>query len=365
MWPWKRKQQADTEADLPSNEEAVVPELPMVSISEIGDAIITLRGDGFHFAMSYAQMGGYDAALLIPDRFSEIIQIIEEEPNFSDEGIKFAAAHQISELSSIAKTDNAYLFVAKDSFATREEKEKAREVIGLVSEIGKGNLKKGFEEVGFDFEQFLVSTATKRRRADIDQILNLAVEKKTVLRPLFVRALSAGRDRYGDVQYDKLSKEVEDFIENFFPEGSFKFFHMYRPFRAMFRLACAWAEESLEEHEFPTTGLDFEHWCAAQIESQGWNVTVSKASGDQGVDLIAMRESLIVAVQCKLYSTPIGNKAVQEAYAGTKHYCADMAVVIGTGGFTRSAIELAQTTDVVLVDAEAIRDFTQFVMDRI
>jgi restriction system protein len=74
-----------------------------------------------------------------------------------------------------------------------------------------------------------------------------------------------------------------------------------------------------------------------------------------------MKDGILVAIQCKRYAQPIGNKSVQEAYTGATHYRADRAVVIGTGGYTRAAIELADNTGVVLIDAENIAAFTALV----
>lgn len=76
-----------------------------------------------------------------------------------------------------------------------------------------------------------------------------------------------------------------------------------------------------------------------------------------------MRDGLLVAVQCKRYTQPVGNKSVQEAYTGATHYRADKAVVIGTGGYTRAAIELATNTGVILIDAENIAAFTSLVTE--
>ena len=106
--------------------------------------------------------------------------------------------------------------------------------------------------------------------------------------------------------------------------------------------------------EYPQDGIDFEHWCADVLISSGWEATVSKASGDQGVDILATRGSIILAVQCKRYGSPVGNKAVQEAFAGKQHVNATHACVIATSGFTKSAKELAISTGVLLVAPEDI-----------
>ena len=109
----------------------------------------------------------------------------------------------------------------------------------------------------------------------------------------------------------------------------------------------------------PLDGIDFEHWCADALRKFGWQATVSKASGDQGVDILARREGISVAVQCKRYTKPVGNKAVQEAFSGKQHVQASHACVIATGGFTKSAKELASSTGVFLLDAELISDFSK------
>ena len=111
--------------------------------------------------------------------------------------------------------------------------------------------------------------------------------------------------------------------------------------------------------DYPQDGIDFEHWCADVLVNSGWEATVSQASGDQGVDILAKRGSIILAVQCKRYSSPVGNKAVQEAFAGKQHVNATHACVIATSGFTNSAEELATSTGVFLLAPEDIPELQQ------
>ena len=65
--------------------------------------------------------------------------------------------------------------------------------------------------------------------------------------------------------------------------------------------------------------------------------------------MIAERDGRRVVIQCKLYQSPVGNKAVQEAYAAMTHYSADGAAVITSSGFTPAARRLSATTGVVLL----------------
>ena len=99
---------------------------------------------------------------------------------------------------------------------------------------------------------------------------------------------------------------------------------------------------------------DFESVCAEALEENGWKTQLTKASGDQGVDVIASKPGKRVAIQCKLYSNTVGNKAVQEALAGKSFINADFACVVTNALFTRSAKELASTTGVLLLHFEQL-----------
>ena len=96
--------------------------------------------------------------------------------------------------------------------------------------------------------------------------------------------------------------------------------------------------------------LLFEHRCAELLRANGWDARMMGGSGDQGADVIATANGRTLVLQCKLWSKPIGNKAVQEAAAARSYYRADMAAVVGTAPFTASAHDLADATDVLLLD---------------
>ena len=79
-------------------------------------------------------------------------------------------------------------------------------------------------------------------------------------------------------------------------------------------------------------------------------IELTRASGDQGVDILATRNGKRYAIQCKNYEGTVGNFAVQEAYAGARFYGCDEAAVVCPGEFTRAARELAASTGVHLWD---------------
>ena len=90
----------------------------------------------------------------------------------------------------------------------------------------------------------------------------------------------------------------------------------------------------------------------------GYRVELTKASGDQGVDLIVTRNGQRIAIQAKGYSESnrVTNSAVQQAYTGMVFYRCDKCAVITNSSFTRHAEKLAVGTNCVLVDRRKIPD---------
>jgi HJR/Mrr/RecB family endonuclease len=82
--------------------------------------------------------------------------------------------------------------------------------------------------------------------------------------------------------------------------------------------------------------------------SQG-RLELTPKSGDQGVDIVAEKNSIRVALQCKRYANAVGNAAVQEIYSGKKFVNAQYGVVVSNAPFTPAAIELATSTNIKLI----------------
>lgn len=98
-------------------------------------------------------------------------------------------------------------------------------------------------------------------------------------------------------------------------------------------------------------GHEFEYFCAELLERCGFEaVTVTRGSGDQGVDILAFKEDIKYAIQCKNYSAPLGNKSIQEVFAGKTFYHCHVGVVMTNSTFTKGAKELADSVGVILWD---------------
>lgn len=102
-------------------------------------------------------------------------------------------------------------------------------------------------------------------------------------------------------------------------------------------------------------GHQFEQYCADLLIKNGFTqVEVTKASGDFGIDVLAEKDDVTYAIQCKYYTDKVGNHAVQEAFAGKEYYDRMVAVVMTNNTFTPAAIETAKETHVLLWDGSTL-----------
>lgn len=98
-------------------------------------------------------------------------------------------------------------------------------------------------------------------------------------------------------------------------------------------------------------GREFEFFCSDLLKANGfYHVEVTPGSGDQGVDILAKKDEVKYAIQCKCYSSPLGNSPIQEVHAGKSFYGCHVAVVITNSTFTLGARTLAERTGVLLWD---------------
>jgi hypothetical protein len=101
-------------------------------------------------------------------------------------------------------------------------------------------------------------------------------------------------------------------------------------------------------------GIPFEDFVADVFELLGFRVQKTKATGDQGLDIIAEGKGQRIGIQCKGYGSSVGNHAVQEAHAGKSFYGCTSCAVISNTAFTRGAIALAAQVNCQLIDDSQI-----------
>ena len=83
-------------------------------------------------------------------------------------------------------------------------------------------------------------------------------------------------------------------------------------------------------------GTQFEDFLADLFRERGYVVETTRITGDQGLDLILVKDGRRVGVQAKGYpGSAVGNKAVQEAHAGMSFYDCHASAVVTNSTFTR------------------------------
>jgi hypothetical protein len=97
-----------------------------------------------------------------------------------------------------------------------------------------------------------------------------------------------------------------------------------------------------KDEEHLLSGMEFETHVARILQQNGWQVSGTPTTGDQGADLIACKAGRKVVIQAKRYSGSVGNHAVQEVVGAVSFYSGTEGCVVTNSTFTPSARALAQ-----------------------
>lgn len=106
-------------------------------------------------------------------------------------------------------------------------------------------------------------------------------------------------------------------------------------------------------------GSQFEIWCSKILRANGFqDVSLTGGSGDQGVDILATKDNIKYAIQCKCYSSPLGNTPIQEVESGRVFYGCHVGAVMTNQTFTKGARQLAEKTNTILWDRKTIEEMS-------
>lgn len=98
-------------------------------------------------------------------------------------------------------------------------------------------------------------------------------------------------------------------------------------------------------------GHEFEFFCADLLKAQGFiDVEVTRGSGDFGVDILAEKDGVTYAVQCKRHTAPVGVETVLCTYGGLAYYERMVGVIMTNQYFTAPAVEAAKKLRILLWD---------------
>ncbi|MBD5092359.1 MAG: restriction endonuclease [Clostridiales bacterium] len=97
-------------------------------------------------------------------------------------------------------------------------------------------------------------------------------------------------------------------------------------------------------------GITFERFLQAIFTKLGYEVQLTRTTGDYGADLILKKDNEIIAVQAKNSKNKISISAVQEIIGAKSYYHATKIAVATNNFFTQPAINLANANGVDLID---------------
>jgi restriction endonuclease Mrr len=99
---------------------------------------------------------------------------------------------------------------------------------------------------------------------------------------------------------------------------------------------------------------EFERFVMRLFQQLGYDTELTGKSGDEGVDVIAVKGETRVIVQCKRYRKNVSPSAARDLYGAMHHYQATEAHLITTGTISQKTKEWCISKPIHLIDGEAL-----------
>lgn len=101
-------------------------------------------------------------------------------------------------------------------------------------------------------------------------------------------------------------------------------------------------------------GWAFEENIGKLFRKLGFDAEVTKGSGDEGVDIILIKDNKTTIVQCKQHSKPVGPSVVRDLFGALTHFKAKNAILVSTSGFTSGTVSFAKNKPITLMGMHEI-----------
>jgi restriction endonuclease family protein len=109
-------------------------------------------------------------------------------------------------------------------------------------------------------------------------------------------------------------------------------------------------EKKYAKYWLNLSGHQFEKEVAKLYEAHGYDVQVTKGSGDGGIDIFLEKAGRRYGVQCKNHHKAIGPAAIRDLYGAMSHEGLDAGIFIASSGYTKGAKEFARNKAITLLD---------------
>ena len=103
------------------------------------------------------------------------------------------------------------------------------------------------------------------------------------------------------------------------------------------------------------SGVDFEEWVAEHFRNEGYEVRMTKTTGDHGVDLQLYKSNKLAGVvQCKNWDGSVGEPTVRDFYGSLVSMKAPEGYIFAATSFTQQAKDFVNDKPIKLIDLEGI-----------
>lgn len=115
-----------------------------------------------------------------------------------------------------------------------------------------------------------------------------------------------------------------------------------------------WRDKKSADFWLRLTGTAFEYYLAELFCIQGYKATLTKHSGDKGVDIILEKNHDIIIVQCKAHKAKIAPNVARKLDESMRYFGVKKAILASVSGYTQGVYEYVEGKSIQLMDLDDI-----------
>lgn len=116
-----------------------------------------------------------------------------------------------------------------------------------------------------------------------------------------------------------------------------------------------WWQNRLEEVYWQRlSGRQFEIELAKLYQNLGYNTTICRQGGDEGIDIVLEKDGKKIAVQCKAHKKPISPSVARDLAGTMIHHGFEYGIIASTNRFTEGTIKFCKYKNIELISIKEI-----------
>lgn len=115
-----------------------------------------------------------------------------------------------------------------------------------------------------------------------------------------------------------------------------------------------WRDKKSADFWLRLTGTAFEYYLAELFSMKGYKATLTKHSGDKGVDIILEKNYEILIVQCKAHKAKIAPNVARKLDESMRYFGVNKAILASISGYTQGVYEYVEGKPIKLMDLNDI-----------